>query len=378
MIDLPVADLSFFAQWHRDEIMDAVGRVVDSGWFVLGSEVSSFEEEFAAAMGCSFGVGVASGTDAVAIALSSCGIGPGDAVFTTTHTAVATAAAIVSTGATPVLVDIEETTASMSTDSLNLTLQLVLEHRPDLRPAAVVLVHLYGRPGPVDIVRTVCRKHDMVFVEDAAQAHGASVDEVPVGALGDVAAFSFYPTKNLGALGDAGMVVTNDRAIADEARLQRQYGWANRYVSERVGRNSRLDELQAAVLRRLLPHLSSWNRHRADVAAQYASLLSSAPLQLPPPTQPHEVHAYHQYVVQSDDRDGLARHLASQGIGTAVLYPMPIHRQPAYLSNVVRAPDLTASERVCDRVLSLPVGLHVGEQQVERVATAVLEHLASR
>lgn len=378
MIDLPVADLSFVARYHRAEILEAMGRVVDSGWFVLGTEVESFEEDFARAVGCSFGVGVGSGTDAVAIALLSCGVGPGDAVFSPTHTAVATVAAIASTGATPVLVDVEEATGNLSPDSLGEALELVVSHRPDLRPRAVVVVHLYGRPGPVDAVRPVCERHDMVLVEDAAQAHGASVRGVPVGALGDVAAFSFYPTKNLGAVGDGGMVVTGDQAIAEEARLQRQYGWATRYVSERVGRNSRLDELQAAVLRELLPHLESWNRHRASVAAHYDALMSSAPLDLPPAVPEHEVQAHHQYVIQTDDRDALASHLASRGIGTAVLYPLPVHRQSAYASRVVLAPDLTVSERVCERVLSLPMGLHVDEQAAERVAAAVLEHLDPR
>lgn len=371
MRPLPVADPGWLVAQHRGAVLSAVERVVDSGWYILGSEVESFEAEFAAWTGCTEGVGVASGTDAVAIALLACGVGPGDAVFTVSHTAVATVAAIASTGAVPVLVDIDAGTFTMSLASLHDTLDLVRHSHPELRPAAVVLVHLYGHPGPVAGVRGLCTESGLRFIEDAAQAHGAAIDGIPVGSFGDAGAFSFYPTKNLGAIGDGGMIVTSETEVVDEARLQRQYGWRLRYISERVGRNSRLDELQAAVLRELLPHLADWNDHRVGLAAAYDELLDGTIVERPQSPPGGVRHVYHQYVVELDDRDGLAQYLRAAGIGTAVLYPEPVHQQAAYRNLALFAPDLSASERACSRVLSLPIGPHVTTADVERVATSV-------
>ncbi len=371
MSTIPVASPGWLVAQHRAEVMAALERVVDSGWYVLGREVEAFEAEFAAWTGTADGIGVASGTDAVAIALLAFGIGPGDAVFTVSHTAVATVAAITSTGATPVLVDIDADSCTLSLPSLHDALDLVRRTHPSLRPAAVVLVHLYGRPGPIAEVRALCDDAGLLFIEDGAQAHGAAVGGTKVGSFGDAAAFSFYPTKNLGALGDGGIVVTSQAAVADEARLQRQYGWRERYISERVGRNSRLDELQAAVLRTLLPHVDGWNDHRVALASTYDELLHGTAVEPLPAPPAGTRHVYHQYVVQLDDRDRLAEHLRTAGIGTAVLYPAPVHRQPAYRDAAVLAPDLSASERACSRVLSLPMGPHVTTADVERVATSV-------
>lgn len=378
MTTLPVADPGWLVAHHREEVLAAIERVVDSGWYILGSEVEAFESEFAAWTGCASGVGVASGTDAVAIALLACGVGPGDAVFTVSHTAVATVAAIASTGAIPVLVDIDAGSFTMSLASLHDALDLVRQAHPELRPAAVVLVHLYGHPGPVAQIKELCEGSDLRFIEDAAQAHGAAVDGQPVGSFGDAGAFSFYPTKNLGAIGDGGIVVTSETDVADEARLQRQYGWRVRYISDRVGRNSRLDELHAAVLRELLPHVAGWNDRRVELAAAYGELLDGAVVE-PPQAPPAGVrHVYHQYVIQLDDRDRLAEHLDAAGIGTAVLYPEPVHRQPAYRDLALLAPDLSASERACSRVLSLPIGPHVTTADVERVAASVRSFAASQ
>jgi dTDP-4-amino-4,6-dideoxygalactose transaminase len=366
-----VADPGWVVAQHRDELLSAMERVLDSGWYILGDEVGAFEAEFASWTGTTQGVGVGSGTDAVAIALLAVGVGPGDAVFTVSHTAVATVAAIVSIGAVPVLVDIDPHSLTMSVPSLLAGIELVRGARPDLRPAAVVLVHLYGRPGPIAEVRDLCDRAGLQLIEDAAQAHGARVDGDPVGSFGDAAAFSFYPTKNLGALGDGGMVVTGRAEVAEEARLQRQYGWRHRYISERIGRNSRLDEVQAAVLRVLLPHVDSANAHRVRIAGAYDELLADGPVE-PPDRPPAGVtHVYHQYVIQLDDRRGLAEHLGAAGIDTAVLYPQPVHLQAAYRDLALRVPDLSVSERVSDRVLSLPIGPHITDSNVEQVALAI-------
>lgn len=378
MNTIPVADPGWLVAQHRAEVVAALERVVDSGWYILGREVEAFEAEYSAWTGSAHGIGVASGTDAVAIALLACGIGPGDAVFTVSHTAVATVAAITSTGATPVLVDIDADSCTLSLASLYDALDLVRRTHPALRPAAVVLVHLYGRPGPIAEVRALCDEAGLRFIEDAAQAHGAALGGTRVGSFGDAAAFSFYPTKNLGALGDGGIVVTSQTGVAEEARLQRQYGWKERYISERVGRNSRLDELQAAVLRTLLPQVDGWNDHRVALAAGYDELLDGTAVEPPPAPPTGARHVYHQYVVQIDDRDHLAEHLSRAGIGTAVLYPAAVHRQPAYRAAAVLAPDLSASERACSRVLSLPIGPHVTTADVERVAASVRSFSAIR
>ena len=371
MSQIKVADPGWVVAQHRASLQAAMERVLDSGWYILGGEVESFEAEFAAWTGTSAGIGVGSGTDAVAIALLACGVGPGDAVITVSHTAVATVAAIVSVGAVPVLVDVDPETLTMSVTSLRDGLDLVTRSRPDLRPAAVVLVHLYGRPGAVSEVREVCEEHGLQLVEDAAQAHGARFDGAPVGSFGDAAAFSFYPTKNLGALGDGGMVVTGRPEVAREARLQRQYGWRQRYISDRVGRNSRLDEVQAAVLRVLLPHVEAANEYRIRIAAIYDDLLAPTAVDTPIAPLPGMTHVYHQYVIHLDARDALAEHLRAAGIDTAVLYPQPVHRQPAY-REALRVADLSVSERVCERVLSLPVGPHISEGDAEQVAAAVM------
>jgi dTDP-4-amino-4,6-dideoxygalactose transaminase len=368
---IPVADPGWVFAQHREEVLAAVARVLDSGWYILGEEVAAFEREFATWVGAEHAVGVSSGTDAVAIALAAAGVGAGDAVFTVSHTAVATVSAIVSTGATPVLVDIDPASYAMAPASLDEAVEALGRSRPDLRPAAVVLVHLYGRIGDVGAIAATCEQHGMLLVEDCAQAHGARHAAGAAGTLGRSAAFSFYPTKNLGAAGDAGVVVTADAEVAAEAGRQRQYGWRERYVSETVGRNARLDELQAAVLRTLLPHLLGWNEHRRRVAAAYDDLLGDAGVATPVPAPPGEVHAYHQYVVESTGRDALASTLREAGIGSAVLYPQAVHQQPAYRALAVVDVDLGATERAVRRILALPIGPHVTLDDAARVAEVV-------
>jgi dTDP-4-amino-4,6-dideoxygalactose transaminase len=350
-------------QGDRDEIDAAIRRVLDSGWYVLGKEVEAFEAEFSTYIGTSDAVGVASGTDAIAIALRACGVGRGDRVATVSHTASATAAAIEMVGADPVFVDVDEVSMVMDLESLART----VEHVGGVR--AVVPVHLYGQPVDMPTLVEMARGWDAAVVEDAAQAHGARVAGRRVGSWGDAAAFSCYPTKNLGALGDAGAITTRDE-LAAQARLIRQYGWRERYISDFPGMNSRLDPLQAAVLRVKLRHLEQDNAQRNIVASWYDELLPEAV------TKPQVVgtatHAFHQYVIRVADRDSLVSHLSRDGIPATVLYPRPVHLQPAYRGRLPRDPHgLPVTESVCNSLVCLPTHPMLLRTQVEAVARSV-------
>lgn len=346
---------------HQAEINDAVRVVLESGWYILGRETAAFEAEFAdycGAFGC---VGVNSGTDALYLALRACDIGPGDEVITVAHTAVATVAAIRMTGATPVLVDIDPQTYTMAPAALAKAIT------PATR--AVIPVHLYGHPADMDAILSV--SGDMVVIEDCAQAHGALYKGKPVGSFGALACYSFYPTKNLGALGDGGAVTSNHSDLLEKVRLLREYGWTPqaRYVSTIEGINSRLDEIQAAILRVRLRHLAAENEQRRALAALYNKLL--------PPTlkKPVELadcrHVYHLYVVQHPHRDRLRTRLAGAGIGTGIHYPTPVHLQPAYTQGQVQAHALPFTEQAAREVLSLPMYPALTEEQVHTVAAAV-------
>ncbi len=350
---------------HQQEIDAAVQRVLASGWYILGQETAAFEAEFAAYCGVAGCVGVNSGTDALYLALRACGVGPGDEVITVAHTAVATVAAIRMTGALPVLVDIDPQTYTMAPHAL----------AEAITPAtrAVVPVHLYGHPADLDAIRAVAG--DLLLVEDCAQAHGARYKGQRVGSFGDLACFSFYPTKNLGALGDGGAVVGSDPALLEKVRLLREYGWRERYVSQVEGGNSRLDEMQAAILRVRLRHLDADNALRRQLAAIYSTDLPDT-LQLPI-EQPHCEHVYHLYVVQHPDRERLRAWLAEQGIGTAIHYPVPVHLQPAYQTGQVRMQGLPVTELAARTVCSLPLSPALGAAQVRAVAAACSAALSS-
>jgi len=348
---------------HKDEIDAAIARVLDSGWYILGQEVAAFENEFADYIGVRFGIGVGSGTDALHLALRACGIGAGDQVITVSHTAVATVAAIELCGAQPVLVDIDPVTYALD------VAQLEAATTPYTK--AVIPVHLYGHPANMEAVLAIARRHGLRVVEDCAQSHGATYQGRKTGAWGDLAAFSFYPTKNLGALGDGGMIVTDDRTLAEKARLLRQYGWQERYVSAIPGSNSRLDELQAAVLRVKLRYLDEDNGRRIHLANLYIERLASTNLQLPTATQGAK-HVYHQFVVRSARRDALKAHLEAKGINTLIHYPVPVHLQPAYRGKVDGEADLSESERAAQEVLSLPLYPQLSEEALDQVVEAVL------
>jgi len=348
---------------HKDEIDAAVGRVLNEGQYILGQEVSSFENEFAAYVGVRFGVGVGSGTEALYLALRTCGIGPGDEVITVSHTAVATVAAIELCGATPVMVDVNLSAYTIDPNQI--------KRATGKRTKAIVPVHLYGHPADMESILDIAHRHKLWVIEDCAQSHGATFGNRKTGAWGDVAAFSFYPTKNLGGMGDGGIVVTDDTELAKRVRLLREYGWRQRYISELPGLNSRLDELQAAILRVKLRYLDEENRKRQTLAAIYDEMLLSTTLNLPR-CAPNATHVYHQYVARSKRRDELREFLGNRGIGTLVHYPFPVHRQPGYQGLVRCVGSMANTNTLTKEILSLPMYPELEPDMVRQVAKTIL------
>ena len=352
---------------HRAEIEAAVRQALASESYILGPAVAAFESELARFLGVGQAVGVANGTDALVLALRAAGIGPGDQVYTVSHTAVATVAAIELAGATPVLVEIEPRSFTIDPERLEACLR---SQRGGGR-RAVIAVPLYGLCADMPAELELARRHDLVVIEDCAQAHGASLGGRNAGGFGAAAAFSFYPTKNLGALGDGGAVVSSDPELAERVRRLREYGWRERYVSEAAGMNSRLDEIQAAILSVKLRFLEAENASRSRCAEIYQTRLQGADLGLPV-VRPGARHVWHQYVVRCRRRDALRQALDRSGIGTLVHYPVPVHQQPAYRGRLALDPGgLAHSEAAAREVLSLPMHGHLGEADAERVAEAV-------
>jgi dTDP-4-amino-4,6-dideoxygalactose transaminase len=355
---------------QQREVLDAaLARVLESGQYILGPEVEAFELEFAEYTGAGAAVGVGSGTDAVEIALRALGIGVGDKVATVSHTAVATVAAIERCGAEPVLADIDPVTMTLDVASLDRLLDAVAGIR------AVVPVHMYGHPADMSGILERASEAVVHVVEDCAQAHGAEWAGRQVGTWGAAGAFSCYPTKNLGALGDAGVIACSAE-LAEQVRLVRQYGWRERYISATKGLNSRLDPLQAAVLRTRLAGLDDANADRRRVAGWYHERL---PRTVAPPVVREEAqHAYHQYVVRVPKRDQLAAAMRSSGIPVAILYPEPVHTQPAYAGRVLLDPaGLRETEKLRDELLCLPMHPLLTEEQVGRVCEALQRGLSS-
>ncbi|MCZ6874424.1 MAG: DegT/DnrJ/EryC1/StrS family aminotransferase [bacterium] len=358
---------------HKTEINEAIHRILDSGRYILGTEVTAFEKEFAAYVGANHAVGVASGTDALELALRALSIGPGDSVVTVSHTAVATVVAIERCGATPVLVDIDPATYTMDPQRLEDTIRK-MRGLSDSLPAirAVIAVHLYGCPVDVSAIEQITAQYGVYLIEDCAQAHGAAITGRKVGTYGDLAAFSFYPTKNLGALGDGGAVVTNSSELFSKLKALREYGFQERYVSSIKGINSRLDELQAAVLRIKLRYLDEDNTRRRDLAKIYHEHLADGKLNLPIVGNKNIKHVYHQYVVRSIDRDSLRRFLDANGVTTAVHYPQPAHLQPAYERCIAQGyGGLSYTEAACREIVSLPMHPHMADETARYVATKV-------
>lgn len=355
---------------RKIEIDQAIAKVMDSGWYILGREVAAFEQEFAAYNDVRSAVGVASGTDAIQLSLRACGVGPGDYVLTVPHTAVATAAAISMVGANPIFVDIDRDVFTMDPNYL----EDAISKFAGYPIKAVVPVHIYGHPCDISAIVEIAKRHSLFVVEDCAQSHGASWNGKKTGSFGHMAAFSFYPTKNLGALGDGGMVVTGDREFAERVRLLREYGWEQRYVSKIKGVNSRLDELQAAVLRIKLRYLDVDNDHRRRLAGLYQSFLAGSKLELPQ-TKDSAVHVFHQYVIRSSERDALRAFLRSKGTETLIHYPIPVHKQPAYTGCLNGGEGLSRSEEAAGKILSLPMYPELTESQVQTVAMQILSFI---
>jgi dTDP-4-amino-4,6-dideoxygalactose transaminase len=352
---------------HKEVLDQAIQETIASGWYILGPKVALFEEHFAAYLGASSCVGVGSGTDAVHLALRACGVGPGDGVLTVSHTAVATVSAMDWIGARPVLVDISPRTYTLDPQKAADTLR----HQPAGWIKAIVAVHIYGHPADMGTLSEIAARHGVALIEDCAQAHGAMVGERMVGSIGDCGAFSFYPTKNLGALGDGGAVVTSQAAVTEQLRLLRQYGWRERYISIEAGYNSRLDELQAAILDCKLAWLDSDNNRRRDIARRYTEGLAGLPLETPV-EEPDCRHVYHQYVIRLKDRDNLRRHLETQGIRTAILYPMPVHKQPGYSGRVeIGEGGMAITERIAQEILCLPIYPELSDSAVSSVIDAI-------
>lgn len=346
----------------KDELDGAIFRVLEKGWYILGTEVAAFEEEFAQYIGVQHCVGVASGLDALILGLLAYGIGPGDEVIVPSNTYIATALAASQVGAKVVFVEPDPATHNIDPAKIE---QAVSE-----KTRAIIPVHLYGLPADMDPVNEIAKRHGLKVIEDAAQGHGAEYRGVRTGALGDMGAFSFYPGKNLGAFGDGGAITTDDGVLADKIRSLRNYGSKIKYYNEYRGMNSRLDELQAAVLRVKLRYLNEWNERRRRVATQYNQNLENSMLFLP--VEPAEFRScWHLYVVRSKNREHLQSSLAEKAIGTMIHYPLPPYRQQAYADLDIQAGHFPIANMLADQVLSLPMGPHLSDEAVERVCVTI-------
>lgn len=366
---IPLVDLTAQRQRIREEIDSAIRRVVERGWFILGEELRSFEEAFARFCGTEHAVGVGSGTEALHLALVALGAGPGREIIAPANTAVPTISAISASGALPVLVDVDEETATIDPAGV--------ERAITSKTAAVVPVHLYGQCAAMREIRAVCVARGVPIAEDAAQAHGALYEGRRAGSLGEAAAWSFYPSKNLGAYGDGGMVTTNDAGIAGRLRRLRNYGERERYYHTEIGVNSRLDEIQAAILSAKLPHLDDWNRERRALFARYRRELEGLPIRWNEEA-PGRTHVRHLCVARIDARDLARSFLASRGIQTQIHYPIPVHLQTAYSFLGHKAGDFPVSESLASSVLSLPLYAELGEEAQDRVIEGMKEWFQTR
>jgi dTDP-3-amino-3,4,6-trideoxy-alpha-D-glucose transaminase len=342
-------------------VREAIDGVIERGWFILGPELEAFEAEFATACGARHAIGVGTGTDALALSLRALGVGPGDEVITPPLTAAFTALAVAMAGATPTFADIDEARLTIDPDAVEAAITP--------RTKAIMPVHLYGQPADMARLVEIGRRHHLAIVEDACQAHLATSAGRPVGTIGAIGAFSFYPTKNLGALGDAGAVVTNDDVLAARVRRLRDGGQEGRYEHVDLGVNSRLDEIQAAVLRARLPLLPAWTDRRRALARRYRAALAGSAVTVPPECDPG--HAYHLFPVRVTDRPGFMAHLQSRGIGALVHYPTPVPRQRAFAS--FHPASCPVADRVCGEICSLPLHPRLTDAEADIVADAVRE-----
>lgn len=361
-MNIPLIDLSIQHRNLRAEINSAIEGVLDRGDFILGQDVSKLEEEFAAYCGTKYAVGVDNGLSALELSLRAFGIGEGDEVIVPAHTFTASAAAISFAGAKPVFVDVNPETFGIDVEKIEAAITD--------RTKAILPVHLYGLPADMDRITAIAEKHNLVVVEDACQAHGALYKGKRTGSLGHAAGFSFYPTKNLGACGDAGIITTNDSSVVETIKALRNCGQRAKNVHELSPFNHRLDNLQAAILRVKLRYLDQWIASRRKLAALYNESLAGSNVIRPVEPRGYE-HVYHLYVIRSDRRDALQAHLKERGIGTAIHYPNPVHLQPFYSNGVNRHGQFPAAEKICNEILSLPIYPELSEEQVELVTSEI-------
>ncbi|MEL6402833.1 MAG: DegT/DnrJ/EryC1/StrS family aminotransferase [Chloroflexota bacterium] len=355
-----IIDLKQLHSALSDEIEAAVMRVLRSGWYILGTEVAQFEEAFAAYHGVKHAIAVANGTDAIELAMLAHNIGAGHEVITVAHTAMPTVTAIEQVGATPVLVDILPDTYLIDPDAIEAAIT------PKTR--AIIPVHLYGHPVQIDRIKAIADEHNLLLLEDCAQAHGATFDGQKIGTFGDIASFSFYPTKNLGTYGDAGAIITDDDAIATRLRQLRNYGQDRRYHNVERGVNSRMDDIQAAILRVKLQYLDDHNNIRRSLAQKYNEALQHVVL---PIEQANAHHVYHLYVVRTPRRDALRDFLAERGIQTGIHYPIPIHRQPSQTDLGYSAGSLPITEQSAEKIVSLPMHVHLTADEQQHVIDSI-------
>ena len=360
---IPFGDPSASYQAHKSEIDQAIKRVLDSGWYVLGTEVDAFEKEFASFHGKDFhAVGVANGTDAIALCLRSLGLGTGDEVITPSHTAVATIAGIEQAGCTPVFADIDPNTRCISSKSI--------EVRVSTNTRAVMPVHIYGQPAEMRRILEIAKAHNLAVVEDCSQAHGAEINGQKVGTFADISAYSCYPTKNLGGTGDGGVILCRSKEFAEKIKSLRQYGWNDARESIIPGFNSRLDELQAAILRVKLYHLADDNAKRLAIALRYNKAFQDLPITLPTLSE-NELHAMHLYVIEYDRRNELMEHLRSHQIGASLHYPLAVHQHAAYTKRIRGWENLQVTNQFYQRNLTLPMYPELSAGKVDKIVSAV-------
>lgn len=368
-ISIPVMDIKGQTRALKAQLLEKFASALDNTAFCLGPEVEAFEQEFAAYCGAGHGIGMNSGTSALHLALLALGLKPGDEVITTPYTFVATAWAITYCGAKPVFVDIDPATFLIDPKAVSKALTA--------KTKALLPVHIYGQPADLDPLRDIAKAKGLPLVEDCAQAHGATYKGRRVGSFGEIACFSFYPSKNLGACGEGGMALTSDAALAAKLRALREHGSVKRYYHDTVGFNYRMEGLQGAALRVKLPQLDKWNARRQALAAKYHSQLESAAAILRPQLGPERTHVYHLYVIRHPRRDELADFLKARGIGTGMHYPVPVHLQKAYAHLKLKAGSLPHSEQAAKECLSLPMFPELSDEQVKTVCKAVLEWSAA-
>jgi len=357
---IPLVDVARQFAMVEEEAGGAVLEALKSGAYILGPQVAELEREIASYLGVAEGVGVASGTDALFLSLKALGVGPGDEVLTTPFTFIATAEAAANLGAVPRFVDIEEAT-------FNIDAALLADAITE-RTRAVIAVHLFGHPADMEVCRAICDERGIPLVEDCAQSLGAEVGGRKAGSFGEASAFSFFPTKNLGAAGDAGMICTDDAELAAKLRVLRAHGSSRKYYHEVLGYNSRLDTVQAALLLVKLRHLDEWNSERTRIASQYDAHLENV---VTPPVKPGYTHSYHQYTIRSARRDDVRKSLEEAGIASAIYYPVPLHLQPCFSDLGYSEGDFPVAEKACREVLSLPIFPGMTGEEIELVCAAV-------